>query len=144
MRVYKRSGTLWEGRYRSCLAQDNLYLLACQRYIELNLVRATMVDTPDQYCWSSYRANALSEDNPLITPHALYQALGTDPVTRQQAYRELFRHQREFAPGPDRFSDQNADTLGRRVVPGKPGRPRGRPSNRGQTASTLDKRLTPD
>lgn len=59
-RVYKRSGTLWEGRYRSCLAQDDLYLLACQRYIELNPVRATMVDTPDEYRWSSYRTNALA------------------------------------------------------------------------------------
>lgn len=137
-RVYKRSGTLWEGRYRSCVVQEEPYLLACQRYIELNPVRATMVETPEQYRWSSYCANALGEDSPLITPHPLYQALGGAPDSRQQAYRELFRHHLDpgmidmirkatngnFALGSDRFSDQIADALGRRVVPGKPGRPR--------------------
>jgi len=60
-RTYKRSGTLWEGRFRSCLTQEEAYVLACQRYIELNPVRAGMVEHPADYCWSSYRANAQGE-----------------------------------------------------------------------------------
>lgn len=56
-RSYRRSGTLWEGRFRSCVLQDDAYLLACSRYIELNPVRAGMVDHPGAYRWSSYRAN---------------------------------------------------------------------------------------
>jgi len=57
-RTYRRSGTLWEGRFKSCLAQDETYVLTCHRYIELNPVRANMVDHPRDYPWSSYRANA--------------------------------------------------------------------------------------
>jgi len=60
-RVYRRSGTLWEGRFRSCLVQAEDYLLGCQRYIELNPVRANMVAHPAEYRWSSYRANAQGE-----------------------------------------------------------------------------------
>ena len=58
-RTYHRSGTLWEGRFRSCLAQDQNYVLICYRYIELNPVRAGMVVDPGDYPWSSYRANGL-------------------------------------------------------------------------------------
>lgn len=61
-RSYRRSGTLWEGRYRSCLTQEDDYLLACMRYIELNPVRAAMVAHPGEYRWSSYRANAQGEN----------------------------------------------------------------------------------
>lgn len=60
-RTYHRSGTLWEGRFRSCLVQEEAYLLACQCYIELNPVRAGMVRRPGDYRWSSYRANGLGE-----------------------------------------------------------------------------------
>ena len=137
-RVYRRSGTLWEGRFRSCLAQEDTYLLACQRYIELNPVRADMVSHPAEYRWSSYRANAQGEADKLVRSHPLYDALGTDAESRQAAYRELFRHQIEpglvdeirratngnFALGNDRFGVQIAAALGMRAVPGKPGRPR--------------------
>ena len=60
-RTYGRSGTLWEGRFRSCLVQSESYVLACYRYIEMNPVRAKMVTHPAEYRWSSYRANAQSE-----------------------------------------------------------------------------------
>jgi putative transposase len=56
--THRRSGTLWEGRYKSCLIDRQRYLLTCYRYIELNLVRATMVEAPGEYAWSSYHANA--------------------------------------------------------------------------------------
>lgn len=80
--AYRRSGTLREGRYRSCPTQAEAYLLACQRYIELNPVRAGMVEHPADDRWSSYRAHAQGEDNPLLQPHELYLALGADPPSR--------------------------------------------------------------
>lgn len=137
-RTYRRSGTLWEGRYRSCLTQAEDYLLTCQRYIELNPVRAGIVEHPADYRWSSYRANAQGEDDPLINSHEVYDALGPDATSRQSAYRELFRHELEprlvdeirratngnFALGSALFAEQIGAALGRRVTPGKPGRPR--------------------
>ena len=92
-RTYRRSGTLWEGRFRSCLTQTEGYLLSCQRYIELNPVRAGMVAHPAEYRWSSYRANAQGESNRLIVAHEVYRALGQDAASRQAAYRELFRYE---------------------------------------------------
>src|SRR3546814_19017293 len=89
-RSYKRSGTLWEGRYRSCLLQDQDYLLRCHRYIEMNPVRAGMVKHPADYRWSSYRINGQGEPSNLITPHEQYLALGTTTDLRQAAYRALF------------------------------------------------------
>lgn len=73
--------------------QEKFYLLACHRYIEVNPIRAGMVEYPAQYCWSSYRANAQGEASVLVCPHTLYQALGRDEVLRAKAYRELFRYQ---------------------------------------------------
>ena len=61
-RTYRRSGTLWEGRFRSCLTQDDEYLLRCYRYIELNPVRAGMVSHPAEYPWSSYQVNGQGVD----------------------------------------------------------------------------------
>lgn len=137
-RTYQRSGTLWEGRYRSSLTQTEIYLLTCQRYIELNPVRAKMVSHPAEYRWSSYRANAQGEDNPLLAPHQAYLELGLDTTSRQAAYRELFRSELKpglideirtavngnYALGSPHFAEQMAATLGQRVTPGKPGRPR--------------------
>jgi putative transposase len=91
--TYRRTGSLWDSRYKSSLIQAETYLLACQRYIELNPVRAAMVDDPAHYRWTSYRHNALGQTNPYLTPHPLYQALGRDDKARQAAYRELFRAQ---------------------------------------------------
>lgn len=137
-RTYRRSGTLWEGRFRSCLTQEEGCLLACQRYLELNPVRAAMVDHPGEYRWSSYGANAQGQGDVLLRPHALYLGLGANPEVRQAAYRELFRFQLDpgvvdeirqatngnYALGSARFAEQIAHLLGRRVQPGKPGRPR--------------------
>ena len=88
---YGRSGTLWEGRYKASLVQEEDYLLACYRYIELNPVRAEMVEDPGQYRWSSYGHNAQGQADALITPHLLYNALGRDGEERQSAYQGLFK-----------------------------------------------------
>jgi putative transposase len=74
-RAYRRSGTLWEGRYRSCLAQSEDYVLACYRYIELNPVRAAMVHHPREYRWSSFHANGDGKRDALITSHEQYLLL---------------------------------------------------------------------
>jgi len=89
-RRYHRTGTLWDSRYKSSLIQADEYLLCCQRYIEINPVRATMVDDPGDYRWSSYRANALGQTDHLLTPHPLYLGLGAREAERFAAYRELF------------------------------------------------------
>ena len=137
-KMYKRSGTLWEGRYKSCPTQAETYLLACQRYIELNPVRANMVNHPAEYKWSSYAANAQGADSEIIKIHPLYKALGMDAASRQAAYRELFRYQLDnglvdeirkatngnYALGNDLFKLQTADALGRRVTAGRAGRPK--------------------
>jgi len=92
-RSYRRTGTLWDSRYKSSLVQAETYLLACQRYIELNPVRAAMVEDPAHYRWTSYRANALGQTDPRLTPHPLYRSLGRSDQDRQGAYRALFRAQ---------------------------------------------------
>ena len=137
-RSYRRSGTLWEGRFRSCPVQEDAYLLACQRYIELNPVRAGMVAHPAEYRWSSYRANAQGEHDDLLQPHPVYERQGADPEARRAAYRELFRYELDpgtvdeirqatngnFALGDARFGAEIAVMLGMRTRPGRPGRPR--------------------
>jgi len=70
--TYRRTGTLWDSRYKSSLIQAETYLLSCQRYIELNPVRAAMVDDPAHYRWTSYRHNGLGQANPSLIPHPLY------------------------------------------------------------------------
>ena len=87
---YQRSGTLWEGRFRSSLIDTDRYLLACYRYIELNPVRARMVATPSAYRWTSYKTNAFGARSALITPHDVWISLGTCTSTRQKNYRRLF------------------------------------------------------
>lgn len=90
---YRRTGTLWDSRYKSSLIQAEDYLLACQRYIELNPVRADMVNAPAYYRWSSYRTNGLGQPSDILTPHPLYLSLGATDEERQSAYRALFRAQ---------------------------------------------------
>lgn len=85
---YARSGTLFEGRFRSCLVQGDQYFLTCLRYIELNPVRAGMVRDPGEYQWSSYRAHAFGTPVKFWNPHGLYQALGPNPADRQSAWRK--------------------------------------------------------
>ncbi len=87
---YKRTGTLWEGRYKSTLVSTEQYLLTCMRYIELNPVRAGMVENPFDYRWSSYHCNGLGEASTLIRPRLEYHALGRTPEERQKYYQALF------------------------------------------------------
>lgn len=136
-RQYRRSGTLWEGRFRSCLAQKEEYVIACYRYIELNPVRANMMSHPREYRWSSYRCNAEGQTSTLITPHHEYLRLDRTDAARRAAYRALFANHLEperlteirlatngnFALGNDRFKTEIARMLNRRVTPGKAGRP---------------------
>lgn len=80
-KTYRRTGTLWEGRYKASLIDTEAYLLTCMRYIELNPVRATMVEHPGEYQWSSYAANAQGTTNPRITPHPVYLAPALDTMS---------------------------------------------------------------
>lgn len=89
--TYARSGTLFEGRFRSSLVQAQDYLLTCLHYIELNPVRAGMVKDPGDYRWSSYTAHGFGKDIAMWTPHSLYLSLGDDGISRQKKYRELMR-----------------------------------------------------
>jgi putative transposase len=90
-RRYRRTGTLWEGRYKATVIDPDSYLLTCYRYIELNPVRADMVKHPRDYPASSYRANAQGRADGIVAPHPVYDALGPDAAARQAAFRQLFR-----------------------------------------------------
>jgi putative transposase len=86
-----RTGTLWEGRFKSSLVSTETYLLTCHRYIELNPVRAGMVADPSAYPWSSHAHYAAGRSNDLITEHAAFLGLGGTAEERRSAFRELFR-----------------------------------------------------
>jgi putative transposase len=136
-RMYRRSGTLWEGRFRSCLTQSEAYVLACYRYIELNPVRAGMTWHPSVYRWSSFAVNARGERSNLIIPHEQYLSLGRSAEARREAYRQLFRAELDpdvvmaireatngnVALGSNRFQVEVETALGRRARRGQPGRP---------------------
>ena len=142
-RTYHRTGTLWDSRYKSLVVHADSYLLACQRYIEFNPVRAVMVDDPAHYRWSGYRHHALGRPDPRITPHPLYASIASTTSTtstdeaRQTAYRALFRTALDDEPiddirlalnqnqplGNNRFHGQIEKKLGDR----REARPRGRP-----------------
>lgn len=136
-RTYGRTGTLWEGRYKSCLAQSDRYVLACYRYIELNPVRAGMVEHPAEYAWSSYRFNGQGQGDSLLNPHENYLALGASSEERTRRYRDLFRAHMEpglideirhavngnYVLGDSRFTAEIEAALKRRATPGKAGRP---------------------
>jgi putative transposase len=137
-RHHDRSGTLWEGRFRSCVAETTIYVLACYRYIELNPERAGMVDHVSGYRWSSYAGNSGSRSDPLLTPHEEYLALGSDDAPRRAAYLGLFDQGlkasvvdaiREatnggYPLGSDAFRRGIPTANPRRIEPGRPGRPK--------------------
>lgn len=137
-RTYRRSGTLWEGRFRSCLTQSEDYVLTCYRYIELNPVRAAMVRHPRDYRWSSYAGNAQGKRDTLLMPHEQYLRLGRTDGERREAYRALFNAHIDgpvldqirqatngnHALGSQRFQKEIEAALGRRAERGEPGRPR--------------------
>ena len=89
-RIHQRTGTLWEGRFRSSVIDSERYLFACYRYIELNPVRAGLVENPADYPWSSYRTNALGARNPVVQPRREWIEMGSSPDRRQRQYRALF------------------------------------------------------
>lgn len=89
--IHERTGTLWEGRYKSSLVCDERHMLICHRYIELNPVRAGIVDDPGSYPWSSYAHYALGRHDHLITEHPTYLGLGATLAERRDAFRFMFR-----------------------------------------------------
>lgn len=146
---YDRSGTLWEGRFKASSIDSERYLLTCYRYIELNPVRAKMVEKPDEYRWSSYRANAygVGVANPILTPHPLYVSLGKDKPQRARRYREGFKAvlddqqindirasvQTGTPLGNDRFKAEIERLLGVKVGEAR----RGRPNRKGNNSKSI-------
>ena len=134
---YRRSGTLWEGRHKASMVEAETYLLTCMRYIELNPVRASMVNHPAEYRWSSYQTNAQGKDSKIITPHECYLAIHPNKEALQNAYRCLFENQldnddihviREASQfsmplGSKRFNQQIEAALERSIGYSKRGRP---------------------
>jgi putative transposase len=132
---YARTGTLWEGRYRASVIDDDQYLLTCMRYIELNPVRAHIVALPGEYPWSSHRCNAYGRYDPLVTPHALFLTLASRQESRNAVYRDLFESTMEdeaiariregthrgWAVGDDGFCTR-VDASSRRARPSPRGR----------------------
>ncbi len=128
---YQRTGTLFEGRYKSIPIDTEQYLLKCMRYIELNPVRAQMVHTPSEYKWSSYIHNAFGKKNILITPHNEYKHLGKNQHERNEAYKHLFISEldqktleeirestnKNYLLGNQKFKEEMAEKLNRRVMP---------------------------
>jgi len=124
---HRRTGTLWEGRFKSCLVGGARYVLACHRYIEMNPVRAAMVAHPSGFRWSSHAANAFGHDDPLLHSHPAYRTLAADHDERRSAYRKLFDEvlgteeigeirayiQQQRALGNDRFRAMVEAKLGR-------------------------------
>ena len=137
--TYQRTGTLWEGRFKSCVICAEEYFFICQRYIELNPVRANMVSHPAEYKWSSYRFHAqefLDLQSDLWQPHELYLKLGHQQRTRAKCYQALFKYHipdeelgrirsathSDMALGNERFKEEIEQLTGRRVTPRKRGR----------------------
>ena len=133
-RRYERSGTLWEGRFRSCVIDSARYALACYRYIELNPVRAGMVPSASAYRWSSHNGNSGRAKDSLLSPHPEYRALAQDDARRPVVYSRLFDANEEpgflaairgatnggFPLVGEELKAQVA-AMGRQVAPGKPG-----------------------
>ncbi len=136
---HQRSGTLWEGRYRSTVIQTDRYLLACMVYIDLNPVRAGMVEQAQDYPWSSHQHYVGTRQDKLITPHPLAWALGNTPFAREAGYAELVHAGLSadqqgalttstlngWALGDGEFLTELQKNTTRRVVKGQVGRPMG-------------------
>ncbi|MGB5259913.1 MAG: transposase [Gammaproteobacteria bacterium] len=137
-RTYRRTGTLWEGRYKAGLVDTGRYLLSCMRYIELNPVRANMVAHPAEYAWSSYRHNGQGRPDKVIKPHPLYLQLDKRQQQRCMAYRDMFSTHiepdllneirntlnQELVLGSGAFKQQLEAMLGRQTEEKPKGRPR--------------------
>jgi len=135
---YHRSGTMWEGRFKSSLVDKENYCLACYRYIELNPVRAGMVDHPGDYRWSSFRSNTSGRPDSLLTPHESWLLLGKNDEARKRSYLVLFSDRLEpeqilrirygigkgLPTGSEKFKLDIEQALSVRLGNGKQGRPR--------------------
>lgn len=136
--IYKRTGTLWEGRYKSTLIDSESYLMTCTCYIELNPVRAGMLDDPAKYAWSSCKHHMGQKVDAILTDHPLYLALGTTEDGRWQAFGELLQVQidpltlavirestnKAWILGPEKLKEEIAQLTDRRLQPLPKGRPR--------------------
>lgn len=145
---YRRTGTLWEGRFKSALVDSDEYVLACYRYIELNPVRAAMVAQAQDYRWSSYACNALGHHEARVTPHPAWLGLGPTDGARRQAHAvlveqgvppqhasDLALHTAQQKPwGSERFRREIEALAGRAVEV----RPRGRPT-KAESSALRDK-----
>jgi putative transposase len=142
--TYGRSGTLWEGRFKSAAVSRDQYLIACSRYIELNPLRAGIVEHPKHYRWSSYQRRGLGVSDGLLDDDPWYTGLGTTEQERQEEYRQWIDSQinqsewvqirqatqRGRLIGKETFQKQVEEMIGRRLV----GEARGRPRKRTVTA----------
>lgn len=136
-RFHQRTGTLWEGRYRSSPVQEEGYFLTCQRYIELNPVRAGIVAHPADYRWTSYHANGQGMPDGLVTAHSVYERLAPEKESRLASYRALFAAELppgtlddirqatagNLALGRPEFTARISAATGKRAARGAPGRP---------------------
>jgi putative transposase len=136
--LYQRSGTLWEGRYKSTLIDSEQYLLVCMAYCDLNPVRASLVANAADYRWSSYLHYSGAKVDRLITPHALFWELGNTPFAREAAYAQVVQagisteQQKQltesalhgWALGADDFLESLQKKTARRVAKASAGRPR--------------------
>jgi putative transposase len=136
-KTYKRTGTMWEGRFKSSLVDSERYCLTCYRYIELNPVRAGMVKLPEEYTWSSFRSNGKGQHDPLLSPHQSWLALGDNDDMRRKSYLNLFDQPIRdkdlqvirknictgLPTGGDRFRKEIESALSIKFGNGKRGRP---------------------
>lgn len=121
-KAYGRCGALWQPRFHAAVIDDDRYLLACHRYIDMNPVRAGLAGQPERYAWSSHRCHAFGDRDGLVTAHATIIALSGDQAARHAAYRSLFA---DLADQADFDRIRKASRSGRRIDAGSP--PRGRP-----------------
>ena len=140
-RRHARTGTLWEGRYRSTVLQPERYLLACMVYLDLNPVRAGLVQQPADYAWSSHEHWLGLRNDRWLAPHALYWALGNTPFAREAAYASMLQEGQSqqverlladaalsgWALGSPEFVQGLQQQTPRRIIKSKPGRPRKTP-----------------
>lgn len=135
---YHRTGTLWQGRFKAAVIDSERYFMVCSRYIELNPVRAGIVNSPDDYEWSSYAHHVGIKSDPLIGDHPLYWALGNTPFAREAAYKQLVAQglaqpeldavraavEKGWPLGSDEFKQSLEKQVNRRLQPAQKGRPR--------------------
>lgn len=136
-RKYGRSGTLWQGRYKATVIDAEPYFMMCSRFIELAPVRSNIVINPDEYPWSSYAHHAGIKQDPVLSDHPVYWALGNTPFDREAAYKALLEQAltaeeermikeatlKGWALGSEKFKTSLAKSVNRRISPVKRGRP---------------------